>query len=1405
MAMAATIPTSDSAAIDVSGSGRDPIELLADEFVHRRRRGERPTIADYVERYPHLAEGIRNVFPALLALEQAGPSRRDGQSAGSAFALGAGPPPSIGDYRILREIGRGAMGVVYEAEQQSLDRRVALKILPWHATSSSVAVERFRREARAAARLHHTNIVPVFDVGEEGQVCFYAMQYIPGQPLDRVLGELRKHRSQEAGGERQELQETNRLAPNSTVEDAARHDGSRWLVESSRSDFYGNVARLGQQVAEALAYAHGRGIIHRDIKPSNLLLDAAGVVWVTDFGLAKTEEAAITRTGDLLGTLRYMAPERFRGECDARADVYSLGATLYELLTLRPAHDGRDSADLIARIGSSDPAPPRSIDRRIPRDLELIVVKALDRDRRHRYESAAAMAEDLRRFLHDEPILGRRPPLAERFARWARHNRTLAAVTVTAAVLLVAAAIVSAVASASFQSLASQERAARIETTSHLYRSLVREAEAVRLARREGYRDDVWTLLDRARQLDTPEVDRNELRWEAAQSLGDFVGQPPTVLKGFPSAARSLALGNEGLAAVGLADGTIRWHSAASGELVAEQQAHFAPVERLVYLADPQTYYSADSRGVVKAWRPHGERGFEASLVADLDAPLLALVAVREGLILTARQRYANDSEIVVENLDQRRSVSVDPRAPITSAAISSGGDLLAVACDSELLVYSTRTGGLIERTTTELGPLLHLTFSRDGRLLLAGCDQGLAVYDLPELRQQTFMRAGEVPLGAFAPDGTQLAFASRNRRITLWNFRGNRELAVLTHPGWQDMHSLTLDAHGRLLAAGDGQSVRIWNLAGFGERRVLTGHAAGVTDVAFSGDSRRLATTGKDRILALWDAETGKQLAVTSMPAAAQSVTLDPTGTLAAAADRAGNLRLYDGSSLRQLAEIPHSLGKLHAVRFSPAGDQLAAGGERGLALWRIHRSTASDENEAALTPDTAWAEPLRELTTVEVAALQFSSDGHILAWQDANQRLHAAEFATGIEWPLTAPQALRGEQNLAFAASGRELLFVDRQGKLVGWNIVTDREAFAIGSERDFPAGLIAARPAGDWLSLAQTPQQLAVYSTASRASLFVLREEQAAISAANWSSDGRLLAVGTQDGGVAVWSLPAVRRELATLDLDWDDQPGQPREVPPKIPPLEALSAAIEVAPKDVSLLARRGTILMQRGEFERALTDLSAALESDATHVPALIGRGELHSRQERFAEAAADYRRALAQRPEHFEHWFTAAALLAAADETHEYRQHCRQMLVRYGSDPDFARLEQTVLACLLLPEVIAPRELPLSRLETWLTSPSIRDDLRCRAWITLALDAVREGNAPRALDNIWRAQDESVHAETPALQALSFAVQAIAQHENGQFAAARSSLAASNDFARTAPPSRALLLLQAEARRRVER
>ncbi len=388
------MPELDTATAD----GRDPLDLLAEQFAARCRRGERPDVESFVSLYPELAGELRELLPQVARLEELKQARQ-----GDAPPVAA--PERLGDYRIVREVGRGGMGIVYEAEQVSLGRRVAVKVLPRHCLLDPRKLGRFRREAQAAARLHHTNIVPVFGVGEADGLHYYVMQLIDGRGLNEVLEELRRSGSLPG------------------------------LAQARRA------AGMALQAAEALAYAHAQGTLHRDVKPANLLLDAKDTVWVADFGLAKaTGQADLTDTGDVVGTLCYLAPEVLEGRGDARSDVYSLGLTLYELLTLRSPFGGACPAELLQRVTTTDPPRPRALNPAIPHDLETIVLKATTRDPAQRYASAAALADDLRRFLDDRPIRARRITLVERGWRWCRRNRAVAVLASVALLCLVIAA-----------------------------------------------------------------------------------------------------------------------------------------------------------------------------------------------------------------------------------------------------------------------------------------------------------------------------------------------------------------------------------------------------------------------------------------------------------------------------------------------------------------------------------------------------------------------------------------------------------------------------------------------------------------------------------------------------------------------------------------------------------------------------------------------------------------------------------------------------------------------------------------------------------------------------------------------------------------------------------------------------
>jgi serine/threonine protein kinase len=424
-----------------AGRGDRLNEVLA-AYLEAVEAGQAPDKRVWQERHPEFAAELEAFCADFARIDQlAAPLRGvDGPD-------DAAPPEAelslgrLGDFRLVREVGRGGMGVVYEAEQESLGRRVALKVLPYVGALDARQLQRFRNEAKAAASLRHDHIVQVHAIGCEQGVHFYAMELIDGQTLAHYIHGLRQGAEPPAaaGDATLDYAPAEPGAPTRPVAALSTERGDPW-----GKAFYRHAAALIAQAAEALEYAHAIGVVHRDVKPANLLLDAAGHLWVTDFGLARFgADAGLTVSGDLIGTLRYMSPEQAlarHGLVDHRTDIYALGATLYELLTRTPAVAGADKQEILRKIAFEEPPPPRKRDRAIPPELETVTLKALAKNPAERYQSAGELADDLRRFVEDRPIRARRPTVRQRLARWGRRHPGLTVSLGLAAGLLLAGA-----------------------------------------------------------------------------------------------------------------------------------------------------------------------------------------------------------------------------------------------------------------------------------------------------------------------------------------------------------------------------------------------------------------------------------------------------------------------------------------------------------------------------------------------------------------------------------------------------------------------------------------------------------------------------------------------------------------------------------------------------------------------------------------------------------------------------------------------------------------------------------------------------------------------------------------------------------------------------------------------------
>jgi serine/threonine protein kinase len=409
--------------------------------------GSRPDRARYLDRHPEIASVVAGCLDGLDLLHRGAKALTTPGAPAPRLDTGLSAGDRVGEFEIVREVGRGGMGVVYEAIQPSLHRRVALKVLPAALAADKNRLRRFTVEAQAAAAVSHPYIVPVYAVGEDRGVNYYAMRLVDGSPLDSLaagVALLRSGKAVEAPPPADPLPPGDPVPPPGVLIDLARWD---------RAEYHRAVSRLGTTVARALDHAHQNGVIHRDVKPANLLLGRDGHVWVTDFGLAQFAAGRdATQTGAAVGTLRYMSPEQAAGDrrrLDHRTDVYSLAATLYELLTGRAAFPTEEPVALLWQIAHEAPPAPRSVDPAIPADLETVLLKAMAKDARDRYATAAEFADDLARFLSGEPVLARRPSPWDRAKRWAgRHPAAVATALVSLVVVVLASAVATAVVTA---------------------------------------------------------------------------------------------------------------------------------------------------------------------------------------------------------------------------------------------------------------------------------------------------------------------------------------------------------------------------------------------------------------------------------------------------------------------------------------------------------------------------------------------------------------------------------------------------------------------------------------------------------------------------------------------------------------------------------------------------------------------------------------------------------------------------------------------------------------------------------------------------------------------------------------------------------------------------------------------
>ncbi len=1034
--------------------------------------------------HPSIAPRLRTCLAGLQLLSE-------GSCAAEASPFASGQ--EFGDYTIVREIGRGGMGIVYEALHRVRVCQVALKVIPQAATLDPRQLVRFRNEAQAASRLHHPHIVPVHEVGFARGVHFYTMQFIAGLSLAQRIQQQR-------------------------------------MLQNGKSQDMRQVAQLMQQAASALDHAHQIGIIHRDVKPANLLVDEHGQLWVTDFGLASVQgREGLTAAGDLLGTLRYMSPEQAsarRAVVDHRTDIYALGVTLYELLTLEPALVGRDRPEMLANLTLGEPRPPRRLNSQIPVDLETITLKAMASEVEGRYSTAAAMADDLGCFLAGQPIHARRPGLIARAGKWARRHRSLAA---GIGLFVLAAAVGLAISTALvWQALQAEEKqraladARELDSRRHLY------AAHMNLALAEWQSGNVARVLDLL-ERQRPQPGHEDLRGFEWQYLWRQTRRArlPAVA-GHERPVLALAIAADGqLCASADEGGLIRLWDLATRQLRTELPTLGQPVRGLALSPDGQRMAATCDDGKLRVWDLNdplfsaaiwGQSGFESAAAFSGDGR--TLVACGGG------HHQLRTWDVASGKL---RDSLMGHAGSVTCLAITHDGlNIASAGHDRKILLWDCTSQ---PPAMTELGThrtyVQCLALSPDVQTLLSGSEDGYVnLWDLPtrqsKLSHPLRRHTGAVAAAAFSPGGKQVATVSWDGSLKVWDPVTQEVSLQQGHAGQVFAVSFAPDEH-TIHTAGEDGRIRTWSLAAAPEPMRLVGHSKLIRALAFSRDSQSLASASADGTARLWDLTGERQPIVIENPLSEDPAWIKqrpgfggnsrwmmglafvPGGDVVTA-DYGGRVQLWDAANGHELGRCEDVGGPVWSLALSPAGQTLAAAGytTNTVTLWNV----ATRKKQATLTghTDRIWS-------------VAFSPDGQTVASGANDLTVRLWDVATGLE-RMKIPVLVKFVYTLTFSPDGRTLAIAgdDRRVRLL--DVLTGQAQEPLGPQ---PAGLrgLAYFPDGQTVATCGDDAVVKLWDLATHEERATFHVAASSVWSIAVSPDGQRIAAGDNNGSITIWS--------------------------------------------------------------------------------------------------------------------------------------------------------------------------------------------------------------------------------------------------------------------------------------------
>jgi WD40 repeat protein/tetratricopeptide (TPR) repeat protein len=1122
------------------------IDEVCDRFEAAWRAGQAPRIEDFLDLTQELDRtALRD---ELLALEQ---ELRQAQPAGAPaetvpFATAAEAPtiapgtqtsPTLplpdaastaptfvryfGDYQILREIARGGMGVVFHARQISLNRLVALKMILAGQLAHETDVQRFTTEAEAAAHLDHPGIVPIFEIGQHEGQHYFSMGFVEGQSLAQSLAD-------------------GSLPPRAA-------------------------AALMAKVAEAIEYAHRRGVIHRDLKPANILIDAHGNPRVTDFGLAKKVQgdSGLTGSGQIMGTPSYMPPEQAggpRGAVGPAADVYALGATLYALVTGRPPFQAATAMDTVLMVLGEEPVPPRRLNGSVPVDLETICLKCLQKEPGKRYASAAEFGADLRRFLADEPIRARPVGRVERLGRWCRRNPWLAGAIGSAAALLMAVAGLSLLYAKQQARHAGEQAEANQRIKTALAESSRRLAmldfERGRAAFEQGQIGPgllwmVQTLKDA--------TDSGDSTWQRAARANLAAWRPhlPPLRAIFSheGEVRTVAFSPDGQTVLtGSSDKTARLWDTASGRPIGQPMPLPFGIVSVAFSPDGSRVLTGDGDQTARLW--DAATGQPIGRLMEHQGSILVVAFSPDGRIAltgsndkTARLWDAVTGRPIGKPLEHEgevRSVAFSPNgrialtgsfdhtarlwdaqtgarigAPLVhddwvwSVAFSPDGRTILTACnDHTARLWDAQTGQLKGSPLRHPDVVKSLAISSDGKTILTGSPAKTAqLWDAATGQSigKALQHQDQVIAVAFSPDGRIALTGSMDYTARLWDAATGQPIGrPMVHQS--EVAAIAFSPDGQTVLTGsDDKTARLWDVATgqpIAEPLDLE-HPGAVTAVVFSADGATILTGSSDQTARLWDAATGQPIGPTlTYPNQIETVAISPDGQtlLSAGADKT---RLWDAASGQPKGPPLMHAGEVFAVAFGPDSKTVLTGGwDKTARLW-----------------DVATGQPIGKALEHEgaVRAVAFSPDGRtfLTGGDDRTARLWDAATHQPIDRALPLPGRVRV---VAFGPGGRVLLTESQDHVARLWDSATGRPlGKPMKHQRGF--GAVAFSPDGRLLLTGSYDNLARLWDSATGQPLGKPMEHAEPVEAVAFSPDGRTFLTSSPDtSSLRRWEVPA-----------------------------------------------------------------------------------------------------------------------------------------------------------------------------------------------------------------------------------------------------------------------------------------